>query len=453
MKARPSLIVVLSLRHEQLLMLFQGAKKRKHHVEDDYTYEPGLPVKDYNPSTPRRLRIEDSEVEDYVSYAPHTRSWTRLRKESDVKSDNEHAPRISHRSQSGGADDEDDDHAPQARSKRSRTEESVRQGKGKVEETRYTRNTTPLAAQHLYDEIRNDISRLDQRLVKFRTDLHVDTDQEFTLFHPTEDILDDLGTNIVETDQDQPCNELLDSEVDRDNQDTAIVEENPLTLGSNEDDLVAPVEDELIDSSKKESSKTDQHTPESELNLDSLRLNLHVLLLGELCDTAGTHSTSKDTDEMWKMSQEINFHLKLLWAADKEANLLAMGGERYKMVNRVLDEWLVRRDITRRLGSVAGVHTSQGPLPRLTGKQWAEKLGGIREFRETDLLLATYRQLLGTSSSGTTKDDFADCLADAFASVIKYSLGIEDFKTFYMDDILKFNEKLFAWTLDFAPKQ
>lgn len=427
-KACPSLIVAFSLPHEYLLMLSLDPKKRKHHVEDDYTHGPTRRVKDFDPSTPQGLRwnspivIDDSEeednkaeecdVEDHICYAPYTHSWTRRRENG------------------GGSDGQDDEHAHQASSKRSKTEESDRKGKGRAKEIRYTSNTT-LAAQHPYDEIRNNINAR----------------KEITVSHPTEDILGDQGANIVETNQDQPSNEILDPEVDRDHQNAAIVRENPLTLGLNQDDLVAPVGDELIDS-----PETNQHTTESKINLDNVRRDLHVILLGELRDTAGIYSTPQDSDKMWTMSQEINLHLKLLWTADRDKNLLAMGRERYKMVDKVLNEWLVRRDITRRLGSAAGVHTSQGLLPRLTGKEWAEKLGGVREFRDMDLLLATYRQqLLSRSGSGITKTDFADCLADAFVSMMQYSLGIEDFKTFYLDDILTFNRKLFAWTLSFAP--
>jgi hypothetical protein len=69
-----------------------------------------------------------------------------------------------------------------------------------------------------------------------------------------------------------------------------------------------------------------------------------------------------------------------------------------------------------------------------------------------NLRLATYCRLHSCGSKAN-KEDFTELLATAFSFVIKYSLVVESFVSFYKEDILAFNERMFSWTLDFAPRK
>jgi hypothetical protein len=322
-------------------------------------------------------------------------------------------------------------HYVQNPQKRSKVERESEQNK----EARSPRNTSRLVPRRVIDEIRDEIIESHPiHEISSPTQL-TDPDEDSILSEPLEDMLEDAPGRVSNPENQDGTNSRKDQPYKEHVEDHSMAEKQY--------DAISPPEDE--------SSEKEERTASPELDLNKLRLDLHVLLLGELCHVPGAHSLSRDTNELWEASQEIDLALKLVWATDKNDLKLQLGAEKYQMIDRAVGEWLVWRDMTRKLGSRAGVHPSEGPLPRLSGEQWADMLGGKREFQEMDLRLATYRRFLQTSGSGANKDDFAKLLATAFASVIKYSLGVESFISLYKEDILAFNEKLFSWPLNFVP--
>jgi len=207
------------------------------------------------------------------------------------------------------------------------------------------------------------------------------------------------------------------------------------------------------DENEEWSSSDDESTNQDEPDMEKLRSNLHVLFLDEFCDMSGTRSTSNNINKMWHKSRKIDLSLRELWTKDRNDFEHKMGTETCEKVDKVVNEWLVWRDMTWKLGTVTRVHPAQGrSLPTFSYQQWVEKLGGRQEFKEMDWRLAKARWHLLKYSSGATRSGFAACLATAFATVIQHRLGVETFKEVYQEDIMNFNEKLFSWTLDFRPQ-
>ena len=217
------------------------------------------------------------------------------------------------------------------------------------------------------------------------------------------------------------------------------------------DRLVIGDEDHDINQPEEMTLQKEVRTASPELNLEILRYDLHMLVVGEL--SHGAQSPSKDPEEMWEVSQEINLSLKEVWTADKKELELEMGAEKYRIVDRVISEWLVWRGMTRKLDSVAGIYPSQGLLPLLADDQWTEKLGEKHEVQAMDLWLATYRRFLHSSGSVANTEDFAELFATGLSFAIKFSLVVESFVSRYKENILAFNEKLFSWPFDFAPRK
>jgi len=67
--------------------------------------------------------------------------------------------------------------------------------------------------------------------------------------------------------------------------------------------------------------------------------------------------------------------------------------------------------------------------------------------------LATYRRFLHSSGSVANTEDFAELFATGLSFAIKFSLVVESFVSRYKENILAFNEKLFSWPFDFAPRK
>jgi len=74
-------------------------------------------------------------------------------------------------------------------------------------------------------------------------------------------------------------------------------------------------------------------------------------------------SLSKNPKELWEASHKLSLALKEVRYEDNNELKLSMSAEKYEVVDNVVGEWLVWRDMIRKLGNAAGIHPSPRTSP------------------------------------------------------------------------------------------